>query len=98
MQEFDPCPACREDLLLEDPDNNGNGLKCNECGYTCEATEPEPDSFSDNDLLETQKRAYWKRRCEAAEKVIESINAENEGILFMAKQTWLEIKNEEEPV
>ena len=98
MKEFDQCPGCKVDLLLEDPDSKGKGLKCLECGYTCLATKPQ--TVSSNAVLSNKvndKIDYWKRRCKAAESVIESINTKNEGMYFIAHQAWFEIKEDGEP-
>ena len=99
MKEFDQCPGCKEDLLLEDPDSKGNGLRCLECGYTCQATKTQ--AFSSDGVLsnkENEKIAYWKRRCNAAESVIESITTENNEMYFIVHQAWLEIIEDGEPV
>lgn len=100
MNEFDPCPECKEDLLLEDPDSNGKGLKCLECGYACQATESQDDDSSKGVLpgKENEKTAYWKRRCEAAENVIEAVTTKNEEVFFTAHQAWFAVKEDGEPV
>ena len=98
MKKFDQCPECKEDLLTGAPDNKDKGLRCLECGYTCLATEPH--AVSSNGVLSNKandKIDYWKRRCNAAESVIESINTKNEGMHFVAHQAWLEIKEDGEP-
>lgn len=98
MKEFDQCPGCREDLLLEDPDKTGKGLRCLECGYTCQITESQAVNSSGGlSTSDNEKAAYWKRRCEAAESVIDSIHTKNEGMYFIVSQDWLAIKEEGEP-
>lgn len=98
MNEFDPCPGCKIDLLLEDPDSEGKGLKCLECGYTCLADEPQAVSSKteSSDNL-NDKADYWKRRCEAAERVIESINSQDKAKYFIAHKAWSELKEDGEP-
>ena len=95
MKEFDQCPGCNEDLLLEDPKQE-NGLQCLGCGYTCQATEPSPDPLATG--TEMEKLAYWQSRCKAAESVIESIETKNEEMFATVSQVWQAIKNEGEPV
>lgn len=98
MKEFDQCPGCKEDLLLEAPNTDGKGLRCLGCGYTCQVSEPQ--AMSTNGVLsdqENEKIEYWKRRCNAAENVIESINTKDEGMYFIVHQAWLEIKEVGEP-
>ncbi|MDH5524637.1 MAG: hypothetical protein OEY01_11690, partial [Desulfobulbaceae bacterium] len=91
MNEFDQCPGCNQGLLLDTPDNNG--LRCLDCGYTCQASS-EPAVISEQ---EPDKLAYWQRRCEAAEKVIEAITANNEGGYLITRQAWLALKEDGEP-
>jgi len=95
MKEFDQCPGCNEDLLLEDPDQD-NGLHCLGCGYTYQATEASPDVLSTG--TEMEKLAYWRSRCKAAEGVIESIETKNEEMFATVQQVWQAIKDEGEPV
>ncbi|MDH5297818.1 MAG: hypothetical protein OEV91_02240 [Desulfobulbaceae bacterium] len=98
MQEFDQCPGCKEDLLLEDPESNGSGLKCLGCGYACQAGDPQAaGSTGESAGGASETIAYWKRRCQAAESVIESIDIKNEELHLIARQTWLVIKEEGEP-
>lgn len=98
MNEFEPCPECKIDLLLEDPESEGKGLKCLECGYTCLATEPQAISSSEVSSNKLDEKVdYWKRRCEAAERVIESLNTNNEGLYFITHKAWFEIKEDGEP-
>lgn len=96
MQEFDQCPGCKEDLLLEAPDTQGKGLRCLGCGYTCEATGAgavTPSCATANQ----ESEAYWKGRCEAAESVIEAVNTKNEAMYLVVHQAWLDIKEGGEP-
>ena len=94
MKEFDQCPGCNKDLLLENPDQE-NGLHCLDCGYSCQATEPSPDLQLSG--REMEKLSYWRTRCLAAESVIESIDTQNEEMFASVQQVWLAIKNEDEP-
>lgn len=95
MKEFDRCPRCNEDLLLEDPDSQDKGLRCLGCGYTCQATEASPDVLLTSKKME--KLAYWQSRCKAAEGVIESIETKNDEMFATVQQVWLAIKEEGEP-
>ncbi len=98
MNEFDPCPGCNGGILLEDSDSEEKGLKCLDCGYTC--LPPEHQAVNSNEVLSNKRNEkidYWKRRCEAAESVIESINTKSEAMSLIAHQSWLEIKEDGEP-
>lgn len=95
MKEFDQCPGCNQDLLLEDPEQE-NGLHCLNCGYICQATEPSPDTPLSLGS-EMEKLAYWRSRCKAAESVIESIETENGEMFATVQQVWQAIKEEGEP-
>lgn len=97
MKKFDQCPGCKEDLLTGDPANKDKGLRCLECGYTCLATESHV--VSSNGVVASEANSkidYWKRRCQAAENVIESVDTKNEGMYFVTHQAWLEIKKDGE--
>ena len=98
MQEFDHCPECKKDLLLEHLGNKDNEISCLECGYSCQSTEHQ-DSNSNGALTitENEKIAYWQSRCKAAESVIESINTKNDAMYLVVQQAWLEIKENGEP-
>ena len=95
MKEFDQCPGCMEDLLLEDPKNE-NGLHCLGCGYTCQADDAGPQGAAP-DVSDMEKLVYWRNRCKAAEVVIESIENKNEDGFVTARQVWNAIKEEGEP-
>lgn len=90
MKEFDQCPGCQEDLLLAHSKNESNELSCLGCGYTCQATEASPDPALVGKI--NANSDYWQRRCEAAENIIEAINANDDETHATAYQAWLAIK------
>ncbi|MDH4320928.1 MAG: hypothetical protein OEV73_05450 [Desulfobulbaceae bacterium] len=98
MKEFDYCPGCKAGLLLEDPDTGGKGLRCLDCGYTCEASGPQAVGAEGvvSGLVAAQLD-YWKRRCEAAESVIAYQDAKHASMYFKAHQAWLEVIAAGEP-
>ena len=99
MKEFDYCPGCKAGLLLEAPDTDGKGLRCLDCGYTCETSEPQGGTLTGvRSEKEGERLAYWQRRCEAAESVIASRNIQDAGGDLSVYQAWLAVKAEGEPV
>ncbi len=94
MKEFDYCLGCKAGLLLEDPDTGGKGLRCLDCGYTCEADGSQDVGAEGAGAAQLD---YWKRRCEAAENVIAYQDANNPSMYFKAHQAWLEIIAAGEP-
>ena len=90
MKEFDQCPGCKTDLLLENPESENNELRCLGCGYTCQPTEASPDARLPRRFEETTE--YWQRRCAAAENALESMELSPEQKHAAAYQDWLAIK------